>query len=97
MANEVEIYEAKDLSGSGMALPVPLMAKQVLSIGGPVSAAFNRSTKYIRVAAIADARIEFSPPAGTDPTGAGMTILIKAGTSQDFEVVAGRKVIAVAA
>lgn len=98
MANEVEIYELDALRGDQAPVaPMPPLAKQVLSIGGAVSAAFNRGANMVRVNSNAACRIEFSPAVGTDPTGAGMTIRIAADRDYDFSAIAGRKVIVVAA
>lgn len=93
MANEIEIYEAKYLSGRGQALPVPLLAKQVISTGGSASDPFNRGTCYVRIKAISEARVQI----GADPDGLSDTIHLATGEYQDFEVIAGHKVIAVAA
>lgn len=97
MANEVEVFEQAAMRGVAPIRIMPPLAKQTLSIGGAVSAAFNRSTVIITVVTTTACRVEFSVAAGTDPAGSGMTFPIAANTPYDFAVIAGRKVIAVAA
>lgn len=98
MANEVEVFELDAIRSPGTPLaPMPPIAKQTLSIGGAVSAAFNRSTRMVRITTTTQCRVEFSTKTGTDPAGTGMTMLVYTGQYNDFEVIAGRKVIAVSA
>ena len=97
MANEVEVHELKAITTGVPVRNVPGIAKQTLSIGGAASAAFNRSTKFVAITTTTACRVEFSNAAGTAPTGSGDTWLLATGQIYDFEVVAGRKVIAVAA
>ena len=96
MANEVEVFELTATRGRTPVRPFPPIAKQTLSIGGAVSAAFNRSTKFITVTTTTACRIEVSTKDGVDPTGSGDTFPLAANTAYDFEIIAGRKIIAVA-
>ncbi len=97
MANEVEVFE-QSLPSSGFPLrKMPPIAKQVLDIT-ELSAAFNRSTGMVTIITNTACRVQFSLAAGTDPDGSnGPTFPLAANVPYDFEVVAGRKVIAVAA
>lgn len=93
MANEVEVFELTDTRGSRNIRPVPFLTKQTLSVGGAVSAGFNRSAAAVTVITSLACRLEF----GTAPTGSGATFPIAANVPYDFDVIAGTKVIAVAA
>ena len=93
MANEVEVHELIAPRGNRPVAPMPALAKQTLNIAGAVSAAFNRSTTMVRITTTTTCRVEF----GTAPAGSGATILVYAGQYNDFDVIAGHKVIAVAA
>lgn len=93
MANEVEVFELSGTRGNLLLAPVPALAKQTLTIGGAVSAAFNPSTAIVRITTTATCRVVF----GAAPTGAGDTMLVYAGQYNDFAVISKQKVIAVAA
>lgn len=93
MANEVEIHEMAGCRSGLLLAPVPALTKQTLSIGGAVSAAFNRSTAIVRITTTTTCRVEF----GTAPAGSGNTMLVYAGQYNDFAPNPGHKVIAVAA
>lgn len=97
MANEVEVFELAALRGDVPARPMPPIAKQVLTIGGAVSAGFNAGTLIVTIITTTACRVVFSTVAGVDPTGAGITFPLAANTAYDFAVIPGRKVIAVAA
>ena len=97
MANEVEVFELGGAPGGHPVRSMPPIAKQTLSIGGAVSAAFNRGASIVTIVTTTACRVEFSVRAGTDPAGSGMTFPLAANVPYDFHVVAGRKVIAVAA
>jgi hypothetical protein len=93
MANEVEVHELTGLRGQRPVAPFPAVAKQTLSIGGAASSAFNRGTVMVRITTTTTCRVEF----GSAPAGSGNTVLIYSGLHNDFDVIAGQKVIAVAA
>lgn len=93
MADEVEIHELSGLRGSRSVAPMPPIAKQTISIGDVVSAAFNPGTVMVRVTTTTTCRLEFGPA----PDGTGDTILCYSGQHNDFDVIAGQAVIAVAA
>lgn len=91
MANEVQIFEMIGGRGESESPPVNFVAKQTLSIGGAISAAFNRSTTEVEVISTTGCVIEF----GSAPDGLGSFYPIAAGHPRRFSVVAGQKVIAV--
>lgn len=93
MANEVEVHELAALHGNNPTPRFPALAKQTLTIAGAVSSAFNRSTVFVRVTTTTTCRLHF----GAAPDGLSNTVLCYAGAYNDFEVIAGHKVIAVAA
>lgn len=97
MANEVEVFELHAPSSGAPVRPMPPIAKQTLSIGGAASAGFNRSTAMVTIVTTTACRVQFSPAAGTTPDGSTATFPLAANVPYDFEAVAGRKVIAVAA
>lgn len=95
MANEVTVIEMIGLRNNTHVRPMPPLAKQTLSIGGTVSAAFNASTNLVFITSTTDCNLEFSTPSAA-PTGTGMTFPIAAGVDYDFSVRGGTKVIVVA-
>ncbi len=88
MANEVQVFEMQ----AGRASAVNFLAKQTLTIGGAISAAFNKSTQSVRIVSTTGCVIEF----GAAPDGLGNFYPIVAGQVYEFGVIAGQKVIAVA-
>lgn len=92
MANEVQVFEMIAGRAGIEPAPVNFLTKQTLTIGGAISAAFNRSTTQVRIISTTGCVIEF----GSAPDGLGSFFPIVAGQIYDFSVVAGQKVIAVA-
>lgn len=90
MANEVRIIELRTPRHSDTPVrEMPPIAAQDVSVGGNVSAAFNRSTTNIMVRTSTDCTLEF----GANPNGSGVTIAIKATEGwHDFGVLGGHKV-----
>ena len=98
MANEVTVIETQGVRGRDPARVMPPLAVQTLSIGGAVSAAFNKSTTIVTIRTTIACKIEFSALDGTDPDGNnGGEFPIDANIPHDFSVKPGAKVIAVAA
>jgi hypothetical protein len=92
MANEVQVFEMSDAPGARLLRQAPFIEKQVLTIGGAASAAFNASTTAITVISSTACKLDF----GTAPDGNGDTFPIAADTPYDFAVRRALKVIAVA-
>jgi hypothetical protein len=100
MANEVKVIEMKEIRGKTPVMVRPKLATQTLSIGGAVSAAFNKGTSIVGIRTTTDCQIEFSNRDGTAPNGSGAgdgaEPLLAAWGWQFYEVKPGSKVIVVA-
>lgn len=93
MANEVRVYEMTEIRAHGQARPVPLIAKQILSVGGASSNAFNRSTNLITVTTTLACWVDIT----ASPLQAGKTIYLAADREYDFSVQPGHSIRAFAA
>lgn len=96
MANEVTVIEMQALRGNVEVRPMPPLNTQTLTIGGPASSAFNKSTNIITIMTNTDCNVCFTPLGGADPTGSDYKFPLIAYATYDFSVRPGTKVIAVA-